>query len=100
MPGWTIPPRSVSDPFSRATLALAALGLAGCWAFALVPSWPIALLQHFRVQFAIAGLLVTVSAAVARTRAFDIAAIATLLHWLMLVPDLGREPQPLPPRAR
>ena len=99
MPGSNIP-RSVSDPFSRATLALAALGLAGCWVFALVPSWPIALLQHFRVQFAIFGVLVTISAAVARTRAFDIAAIATLLHWLVLLPDLGREPQPVPPRAR
>lgn len=100
MPRWTIAPRSPSDSFSRATLALAALGLAGCWAFALISSWPIALLQHFRVQFAVAGLLVTVAAALVRTRAFDIAAIATLLHWLVLVPDLGREPQPLPPGAR
>src|SRR5687767_9012749 len=80
-----------------AVIALAALAFAGAVALAWVPRWPCVLLQHFPVQLAAAGLVVTVLAAVAGVRgAFDLAAIATLVCAVQIAPDFTSSARPLP----
>jgi len=89
-PGW-------ARRLAVAAIAIAAAGLVVTCVAPLVPVWPCSLIVHFRVQSAVGGLVVVGCALALRARgSFDAAAIATLLHALVLVPDLGRAPQPLP----
>src|SRR5262245_40710885 len=81
----TTPPRIVF----AAVVALAILGLAAVWVIAWVPIWPCTLLEHFRVQYVVSGMALLVLAAVLRMRGwFDLVAIATLLHWVVINADL------------
>lgn len=80
-----------------AAVGMAAIGVALGYVIAWVPVWPLALFEHFRVQYVAGGALATALAAALRmTGYFDIAAIATLLHALPVAADLCRSPQPGP----
>lgn len=83
--------------FGAAVIALTAVALAGMCLVPLVPAWPCMLFEHFRVQYAAAGLLIVAGAAALRVRGyFDVAALATLLHMLWIAPDLCSSPRPIP----
>jgi len=74
-----------------AATAVALVGLVVVTLAALVPRWPFGLLEHFRVQYAVVALAITACSAVLRMHGwFDVAAIATLVHLLVLTPDVGR----------
>jgi endonuclease/exonuclease/phosphatase (EEP) superfamily protein YafD len=76
---------------------LAAVGFAGAWLVALLPWWPFALLEHFRIQYVVGGLAVVAATAALRIRGwFDVALIATLVHAACVVPDVARDARPLP----
>jgi endonuclease/exonuclease/phosphatase (EEP) superfamily protein YafD len=63
----------------------------------LVPIWPLSLLEHFRLQYVIAGVAIVGCAAALRLRGwFDAAAIVTLVHFAFVAPDLCRTPRPIP----
>ncbi|MEO7734338.1 MAG: endonuclease/exonuclease/phosphatase family protein [Kofleriaceae bacterium] len=80
-----------------AATAIAIVGVGVVELAALVPAWPFGLLEHFRVQYAVAALAITGCSAGFRMRGwFDAAAIATLLHLLVLAPDLERGRRPMP----
>jgi len=65
----------------------------------LVPIWPCPLFEHFRVQYAVAGLVVVGCTAVLRMRGyFDAAALAALVHVIWIAPDLCGSPRPIPDR--
>lgn len=76
-------------------VSLATVGMALACAISWLPVWPCMLLEHFRLQGAICGAAVVASAAALRVGGyFDVAAMATLVHWLPLVADLRGAPQP------
>lgn len=60
--------------------------LAGILAF--VSKWPLSLIEHFRVQYLLAGILVVACAVLGR-RFFDGALIAWLVNLAIVAPDLG-----------
>lgn len=68
-------------------VALAAIGYAAVTLLAFVPRFPLTMLEHFRLQYAIAG--VVVAAIAHRSRAFDAALIAMIVNLAMVAPDLG-----------
>jgi endonuclease/exonuclease/phosphatase (EEP) superfamily protein YafD len=81
-----------------AATAIGAFGLVLAWLLALVPTWPFSLFEHFRVQYAGAGIVIVAVSAAFRMRGwFDAAAMATIGHLLWLVPDLCTRPHPIPP---
>jgi endonuclease/exonuclease/phosphatase (EEP) superfamily protein YafD len=85
--------RSAARGLAITAISLATLGVAASCVIACIPAWPWALLAHFRVQAVAAGLLVVGGAAALRLRGyFDAAVIATLLHVLVIAPDLGASP--------
>jgi endonuclease/exonuclease/phosphatase (EEP) superfamily protein YafD len=91
------PRRAWLHRLAVAAMAIAIVGVVLVTVAALVPGWPFGLLEHFRVQYAVVALVITGCSAGLRMRGwFDVAAIATLLHLLVLVPDLGRERRPVP----
>lgn len=83
---------------ARGLVSLAAVGLGLVLVASWIPAFPFILLEHFRVQYVVIGMLVVAATAALRLRGyFDAAAIALLLHAFPVVADLGRSPQPLPP---
>ena len=80
-----------------AATAVAIVGVVGVALMTLVPVWPLGLLVHFRVQYALAALPITACSAGLRMRGwFDVAAAAAVLHLLALAPDLGSGRRPVP----
>jgi endonuclease/exonuclease/phosphatase (EEP) superfamily protein YafD len=80
--------------------SLAALGLAAVCVISWIPVWPACLLEHFRVQYVACGIAVVAAAAALRVRGYaDLAAIATLISALPVVPDVTRAARPLPPNG-
>jgi len=72
-----------------ATTSLVVLALAAAWLLGWIPQWAALLVEHFRVQLVAIGVVACVAAAALRTRGlFDVALITTLLHALLIVPDL------------
>lgn len=70
---------------------LAVIGFCATTVVSFVPLWPCSLLEHFRVQLLLGGLLVAgAAAAVARIGWFDAAACAVLVTACLLAPDLAR----------
>lgn len=65
-----------------------------------VPLWPFALVEHFRVQMVVGGVVIAIACAAVRSRWFDAVVLATLLHLTWLVPDLSRVPGPVPADGR
>jgi endonuclease/exonuclease/phosphatase (EEP) superfamily protein YafD len=92
------PVRRWAGRLAVAATAIAVVGVVACWLVALVPVWPCALLEHFRVQY-VAGAAVVVGCAAGLRMAgwFDAAVIAAMLHALWLAPDVCRAARPLPP---
>jgi endonuclease/exonuclease/phosphatase (EEP) superfamily protein YafD len=83
---------------ARGLGSLAAVGLGLLFVASWIPAFPFILLEHFRVQYVVIGMLVVAATAALRMRGyFDAAAIALLVHALPVIADLGRSPQPLPP---
>lgn len=77
--------------------AFATLCLAAAWLLAWIPSWPLTLFEHFRVQYCVTGAVIVAATAALRMRGFlDAAAIATLLHLLPITADLTAAPRPVP----
>jgi endonuclease/exonuclease/phosphatase (EEP) superfamily protein YafD len=77
-----------------AAVGLAAIGLALVYVIAWIPAWPLALFEHFRVQYVVIGAVVTGLTAALRMRGYvDIAAIATLLHALPVAADVCQPAQ-------
>ena len=68
-------------------VALASIGYAAVTLLAFVPKFPLTMLEHFRLQYAIAGVVVVAIAH--RSRAFDVALIAMLINLAIVAPDLG-----------
>ena len=68
-------------------VALAAIGYALVTLIAFLPWFPCSMLEHFRLQYAIAG--VVVAAAAHRSRLFDAALIAMIVNLALVAPDLG-----------
>lgn len=104
--GAALPTAATGDPeptrwptqLAAAATSLAAIALAGAVLAAFVPMWPCKLMEHFAVQLAAGGVVVVAAAAALRVaRAFDLAAIATLVSVLRIAPDLVSVPRPLPP---
>lgn len=63
----------------------------------LIPVWPCSLLEHFRVQYVVVGILVIAATAALRQRGwFDAAMLSTLVTLCMIVPGLGGSPTPGP----
>ncbi len=74
---------------ARAVASLAAVGLAVVVVATVIPVWPLELFEHFRVQYAAAGLVVVIACAGLRIRGYaDAAAIAWLLDLTILVTGL------------
>ncbi len=86
--------------FVVALLSVLAIGALVAQVASWVPVWPLALVEHFRVQMLVGGIVVAAACAVARVRYFDAVALATLLHLVWLLPDLVRSPRPLPADGR
>lgn len=77
---------------ARWACALAAAGYALVTLLAFVPVFPCSMLEHFRVQYLLAGIPVV--AACAWTRGFDAALIALLVNLAIVAPDLGAAATP------
>ena len=86
--------------FVVALVSVLAVGACAAQVASWIPVWPLALVEHFRVQMMVGGILIVVACAALRSRYFDAAAIATLLHLVWLLPDLGASRRPLPARGR
>lgn len=67
--------------------ALAAAGYALVSLLAFVPVFPLSMLEHFRVQYLLAGI--PIAAACAWMRWLDVALIAVLVNLVIVAPDLG-----------
>lgn len=83
---------SIARSAVRIAAALTALAVVAT----LVPAWPFVLVEHFRVQLAIGGAVVTIAAFALRDRSADVAAIATLVTLVAIVPDLSGFRRDLP----
>lgn len=80
-----------------AATAIACIGVVATIVIPLVPIWPCALFEHFRVQYVAGGLVVAACAAAFGMRGyFDAAAVSAVLHLLWISPDLCRAPRPGP----
>ncbi len=79
----------------RAFTALAAVGVAATALVTFLPIWPLELFDHFRVHYAIVGLVATAAAGGLRMQGYlDASLIATLVHICVLVPDAPRATPP------
>jgi endonuclease/exonuclease/phosphatase (EEP) superfamily protein YafD len=68
---------------------LAAIGFVLVIAASVVPVWPFELLEHFRVQLAVTGLVIVVGCGLLRMRGFfDVAAISWLVNACVLTTGL------------
>ena len=89
----TLAGRNVALRVAIVATAIACGGVVTAYVVALVPVWPCALLEHFRVQLIAGAVVVVACAAALRMRGyFDIAAVAMLLHLLAIAPDGCRSP--------
>lgn len=80
-----------------AVVGLGAIGVAVAYVLSRIPIWPWALLEHFRLQFAVGGSVVMALAAALRMAGyFDVAAVATILQVLPLTADVCQSPAALP----
>jgi endonuclease/exonuclease/phosphatase (EEP) superfamily protein YafD len=86
--------------FVVALVSVLAVGACAAQVASWIPVWPLALVEHFRVQMLVGGILVVGACAALRSRYFDAAALATLLHLIWLLPDLSASPRPLPADGR
>ena len=86
--------------FVVALVSLLATGACAVQIASWLPVWPLALIDHFRVQLLFGGIVVAAACAALRLRWFDAIALATLLHLVWLLPDLVRSPRPLPANGR
>lgn len=78
---------------------LAVVGMIGTLV-AFVPIWPIALLEHFRVQYVAVGVAIVAAAAALRiTGWLDAAALVTLINLCTIAPDLSASTRALPAGA-
>jgi len=92
-PGWPL-------RLAIAAAAIGCVGLVATWVVALVPVWPLALFEHFRVQWIAGGLVLVGCTAALRMRGYvDAALIATIGHLLWIAPALCRMPRPVPPNG-
>lgn len=80
-----------------AAISLAVVGYVAALVLSLVPVFPCTLLEHFHVQLALGGIVVTAAAAALRLGGYpDAAAIALLLELLLITPDLTAARRPVP----
>lgn len=81
---------------ARALAGLAGVGFVAAIVASLVPVWPLALFEHFRVQYAVGGLLVVIAVATWRPRGYlDAAAIAWVVNLTVLMTGVrGARPVP------
>lgn len=86
--------------YVAALVAICAVGTCGAQLLSWVPIWPLALIEHFRVQMLVGGVVIAGACFAARSRWFDAVVLATLLHCLWLLPDLSRSPRALPANGR
>jgi endonuclease/exonuclease/phosphatase (EEP) superfamily protein YafD len=85
---------SLPKQLVSAATALGVIGLAAAWALTWIPGWPFTLLEHFRVQYVVAGAVLLGAVLALRMRGWaDVAAIATLVHAMPLAADLTRSPR-------
>jgi endonuclease/exonuclease/phosphatase (EEP) superfamily protein YafD len=83
--------------FAVGTAQLASVGLAAACVLAFLPIWPLALLEHFRLQLVLLGVVATAGAAALRIRGYvDAAAITTLIQLLWIAPDVCRDRRAVP----
>lgn len=76
---------------------VASVGLAAVCVLALVPVWPLVLLEHFRTQLVALGVIAVAGAAALGLRGYlDVAAITTLIQLLWIAPDVCRQARALP----
>jgi endonuclease/exonuclease/phosphatase (EEP) superfamily protein YafD len=75
--------------FARTAIAIASVVAAVAVVVVCVPVWPFVLVEHFRVQLAIGAALVATAGFALRARSADLAAIATLVTLIAIVPDLS-----------
>jgi endonuclease/exonuclease/phosphatase (EEP) superfamily protein YafD len=85
--------------FAKLLVAIAAAFIGAAVVASLLPIWPCVLVEHFRVQIAIVGTIVAAVAFALRLRAADVAAIATLITLVAIVPDLTASRRPVPAGA-
>jgi len=89
-----------ADRWRRIAIAagrLSTIAIVASVALPLVPVWPCALLEHFRVHYVVVGVAVVAAVAALRMRGwFDAALISTLATLCLVVPGLGGAPRPLP----
>lgn len=89
-------PSSIVRRYAIATACIATVGVVGSL-IAFVPIWPLALLEHFRLQYVVVGAVVGAALGALRVYGwFDAAALATLLNLCTVAPDLSASAQPLP----
>jgi len=80
--------------------SLAVVASAAALVLSFLPVWPLALLPHFRIQHAVAALVLLVAAAGLRLgRSAVAAAISLLVLLLCVVPDLASSRRPVPARG-
>jgi endonuclease/exonuclease/phosphatase (EEP) superfamily protein YafD len=87
---------STGTRVATALVFVAAVGVVLSQLLTLLPVWPLTLIEHFRVQMLVGGLLIAAGALALRPRYFDAVLLATLLHLVWLLPDLVRSPRPVP----
>jgi len=87
---------SSATRFVTALVSVAAVGTVVSQLLTLLPVWPLTLIEHFRVQMLVGGLVIAAGAFALRPRYFDAVLLATLLHLVWLLPDLVRSPRPVP----
>jgi len=76
---------------------LVVVALAAAWLLAWIPQWTALLVEHFRVQLVVIGVVACVAAGALRRRGlFDVALITTLLHALPIVSDLTASRRAVP----
>ena len=87
----------VGRRIALAAISLGVVGFVACVILALVPVFPCTLLEHFHVQLAVGGAVVTAAAGAIRLGGyFDASAIAFVIELLVITPDLAASRRPLP----
>ncbi len=79
----------VARRIAVAAISFVVVGYVGTLVLSFLPIYPCALLEHFHVQLAIGGIVVTGAAAALRVGGyFDAATLAVLVELLVITPDL------------
>lgn len=92
---------AVALRIARVVAACAVVGVIAVWLAALVPSYPLNLLEHFRLQYTFVALLVVVATAAVRLpRWFGAACVGFLVHLLWIAPAFPERVRAVPANAR